>query len=374
MEYSMGLERPTRAEIYLDNLRNNYSIVRGLVSRDVKIMGVVKANAYGHGILRISSELLSAGADYLGTAYIEEAVYLRRSGITAPILVLGAINPDQIDDYILNDIELATSSIIKSEQISERAVALGKKAIVHIKIDTGMERIGVHWYNAMEFIKKTYSLPNIHVKGIFSHFAKSDTDSEFTKIQLDRFNEILTELEKERQKPELCHIANSSAVIEYKESHLNMVRPGIMLYGYAHKTEFGDKKLLPVMALKSKVAYFKVVKGGHGIGYGHTYKPKEDTRVVTVPIGYGDGYSRGLSNRASVIIRGMKYPVAGTICMDQLCIDITPDGTAYNGDDVLLFGRCGNDEISLVDLCNELNTIPYELLCRISGRVPRIYI
>ncbi len=366
--------RPTRAIISMPNLRNNLSIVRSLIKPDVRIMGVVKANAYGHGIVEIATEMLSNGASYLGVAYIEEAVCLRRNGITAPILVLGAVNVDQIEDFIANDIDINSSSIDKSRAISEVAQRMNKKAKVHLKIDTGMERIGVHWYNAAKLIDETFSLKGIEVVGIFSHFAKADTDFDFTRQQIARFEEVLEYMRGKKILPKLIHIANSEGVISFPEAHYTMVRPGIILYGYATKKEINGKILKPVMSLFSKVAYFKVVPENTGISYNHTHTTKKQTRVVTLPIGYGDGYNRLLSNRGEVIIRGKKYPVVGNVCMDQVMVDIGDDGVAYNGDDVLLFGESGADEVSLEILCDRIETITYEMLCMISSRVPRIYV
>jgi alanine racemase len=371
--------RPTRAEISLPNLRNNCKIVKSLVAEDVRIMGVVKANAYGHGILEVARELLSSGIDYLGVAYLEEAVYLRRNGITSPILVMGAINTDQIGEFIDHGIEITSSSLDKSAAISKIARDRGVDAVVHLKIDTGMERIGVHWYNAENFIARTLDMPGLRVRGIFSHFAKAETDRSFTEEQLSRFSSTLEFMYKRNAAPEYAHIANSAAIINFRESHFNMVRPGIMLYGcnpygYAPGVRFAGRSLRPVMTLKTRVSYFKVCPPGAGVSYGHTFVTGRQTRIITLPVGYGDGYSRHLSNRAEVIIRGRRYPAVGTICMDQVMVDIGPDGTAYNSDDVLLFGEMDGCSIPLEELCDKAGTIPYEILCGISSRVPRIYI
>lgn len=371
--------RPTRAEISFNNLRNNLSIVRSWISPDVKIMAMVKANAYGHGLNEISSELLKQGVEYLGVAFLEEGVYLRKCGITAPIVVIGAINTDQIADFINHNVEITSSSIDKSLAIAAVAKDLRKKAKVHLKIDTGMERIGVHWYHVQEFIQRSFELDSISIKGICSHFAKAETDPNFTAQQLNRFESVLNIMDKKSLLPELIHIANSAGIVNFKNSHFSMVRPGIMLYGYNPNgylpdLEFGGKKLKPVMTLKTKVAYFKVVKAQSGISYNHSYTTGEQTRIVTLPIGYGDGYFRTLSNKGEVIIRGKKYPIVGTICMDQCMVDIGMDGTAYNGDDVLLFGEMDGLVIPLESLCDKIGTITYEFLCSISSRVPRIYL
>ncbi len=370
--------RPTRALVNLSHLRNNYEIVSSLVDPDVTIMGVIKANGYGHGIVEVASALIESGVTYLGVAYLEEAIYLRKNNITIPILVMGAINTEQIQDFLQYDIEITTSSIEKSIAISEAAKAMNKTAQVHIKIDTGMERIGVHWYNAEKYIQQTYELPNVKVKGIFSHLAKAESDEVFTREQLSRFNKIISFLNNNNMVPPYIHIANSAGIINYKESHYTMVRPGIMLYGYnpngyMPEVTFDTRRLKPVMTLLTKVSYFKVCPSDTGISYNHIYRTTEQTRVVTLPIGYGDGYYRLLSNKGEVAIRGEKYIISGTICMDQIMVDIGPKGTAYNGDDVLLFGEFDSMDISLDSLCDMIGTIPYEFLCNIGSRVPRIY-
>ena len=373
------INRPTRAEVSVASLVNNFQVVRSLISPDVKIMAMVKANAYGHGIVRVSRELLKAGAHSIGVAYLEEGMFLRENGITAPIVVLGAINTEQIADFINFEIEITSSSLDKSIAISQMAKAMGKTARVHLKIDTGMERIGVHWYNAPRFINDTLAMENIDVQGIFSHLAKAENDRQFTETQVARFEEIVNNMEKNGTRPPLVHLANSAGIINFRSSHFNMVRPGIMLYGYNPNgylpdVRFNGKTLEPVMSLKTKVSYFKVVPSGTGISYGHTYVTDRQTRIATLPAGYGDGYPRLLSNRGEVIIRGKRYPVTGTICMDQAMVDLGPDGTAYNGDDVLLFGKMDGHQVRLEELCEKIGTITYEMLTTISFRVPRIYV
>ncbi|NLI86054.1 MAG: alanine racemase, partial [Propionibacterium sp.] len=371
--------RPTRAEISLSALIHNYRIVRSLIGPDVKLMAMVKANAYGHGIVRVSKELLAAGADCLGVAYLEEAVFLRENGIRAPIVVMGAINSEQIPQFIEHDIEITSSSPEKSRAIAAAAKGLGTTAVVHLKIDTGMERIGVHWYNAERFIGETLELDGLKVKGVFSHLAKAECDAAFTETQIGRFDAIVEAMAKNGTLPEQVHLANSAGIINFKKAHYTMVRPGIMLYGYDPMgyrpgALFNGEALRPVMTLKTKVSFFKVCPAGTGISYGHTYITQRQTRVVTLPVGYGDGYSRLLSNRAEILVRGRRYPVAGTVCMDQTMVDIGPDGTAYNGDDVLLFGEMDGTAIPLEELCEKIGTITYEMLCGISSRVPRVYV
>ncbi|MBN1532002.1 MAG: alanine racemase [Spirochaetes bacterium] len=373
------IRRPTRAEVSISRLINNLEIVKSLVGGSVRIMAMVKSNAYGHGIRRVSEELLRHGVHYLGVAYLEEALFLRRSGIAAPILVVGAINTEQVRDFILHDVEITTSSIEKSRAISATALEMGMQAKVHIKVDTGMERIGVHWYHAERFIEETCAMPNITVRGIFSHLAKAESDDAFTAQQLSRFGDLIALMERRGIAPEHVHIANSAGIIAHPASHCTMVRPGIMLYGYDPRgllpdVDFQGRRLLPAMTLKSRVSFFKVCPPETGISYNHTYVTDTQTRIVTLPMGYGDGYNRLLSNRGEVMIRGRRYPVAGSVCMDQTMVDIGPEGTAYNGDDVLVFGEMDGNVIPLESLCDKIGTITYEFLCTISYRVPRIYV
>jgi alanine racemase len=253
-----------------------------------------------------------------------------------------------------------------------------KVALVHLKIDTGMERIGVHWYHAERFIEKSFELDSMKIQGIFSHLAKAESDADFTNQQLNRFDSVVKSMEKKNLLPEQVHVANSAGIMNYKNSHYSMVRPGLMLYGYNPNgylpdVTFDGRKLKPIMTLKTKVSFFKVVPGHTGISYNHTYITENQTRILTLPIGYGDGYFRSLSNKGMVIIRGKKYPIVGTICMDQCMVDIGMAGTAYNGDDVLLFGEMDGFMIPLESLCEKIGTVPYEILCGISSRVPRIY-
>ena len=364
--------RPTRAIIDIANLRNNYKIVKKFIGDEVKVLGIIKANAYGHGMLTIAKELIKLGVNYFGVAFLEEGIFLRNNGIDFPILVMGGINIEQIPEFIKYDIDITTSSLDKTKAISQTAVSLGKNAKVHLKIDTGMERLGVHWYNSERFIEETYNSENIIVEGIFSHFAKSDNDKEFTEKQIKRFDKILNLMERKFLPIKYIHSANSAGIIKFPDSHYNMVRPGLMLYGYSDLPQDFTEELKPVMSLLTKVSYFKVISKSVGVSYNHTYKSSSQTRIVTLPIGYGDGYNRLISNKGEVIIRGKKYPVVGNVCMDQMMVDVGADGEAFNGDDVLLFGKHEADEIRLEELCNKIGTIPYEILTMISSRVPRV--
>jgi alanine racemase len=368
-----GGVRATWAEINLRRLEDNLAEIRRKVA-PAKVMLVVKANAYGHGLVEVS-KALARKADYIGVALLEEGILLREMGITAPIIVLGGIWREQIHRYIEQDLTLTASSVERLEQINDVAGQMKLKAKVHLKIDTGMERIGIHYYNARFLQEFALKCANVEVEGIYSHLANADShDLADARIQLERFHEVLRFYESHSLPMPMRHIANSAAVLQLPESYLDMVRPGIMLYGvYPSPATPRVVEVQPALAWKSRVVYFKVVKAGHAVSYGSTWRSDHDARVVTVPVGYGDGYFRSMSNRARVIIRGAKYRQVGTICMDQLMVNMEWD-SAYNGDEVILLGESGDEKITVEDLAEWAGTIPYEILTNINTRVPRVYV
>lgn len=362
--------RPAHVEVSLGAIAQNYDAIRAHVGT-AAVMPVVKANAYGHGIVEVARHLMQHGAPCLGVALLEEAIVLRQAGITLPILVFGGVATRQIPHFIAHDLIMAASSIDKLRQIDEAAAAVKTKARVHLKIDTGMERIGVHWYNAEKLLEASLSFTNVEVAGIYSHFANSDAaDLASAREQLARFLEVLEFYPKRGLQPPLRHIANSGGILQLPESHLDLVRPGIMLYGvYPSKEVPQTVKLQPALSWKSQVVYFKVVQPGSSVSYGGTWQSDHPVRVVTVPVGYGDGYFRALSNRGQVVIRGQRHPIVGRVCMDQFMVNLEW-GTAYNGDVVTLLG----DGISAQDVADWAGTIPYEVLTNINSRVPRVYV
>ncbi len=340
-----------------------------------KIIAMVKANAYGHGIVRVSEHLISQGADYLGVAFVEEGVLLRNAGITAPILVTGAFLKPQIKEYLQHDIDLTVSSVTGLEEVEETARALGKRARIHLQIDTGMMRVGVRDTSAPKFLEAASRSKYCDVAGVFSHFATADDENlDFAHLQLDRFLEAIRFYERHDIEPPMFHIANSAGILRLPESHLDAVRPGIMLYGY-HPSEYTEReaKLLPALSLRAKITYFKVVLGGTSVGYGRTWVSEEDTRAVTLLIGYGDGYLRGFSNKSEVLIHGRRYPVVGNISMDHTVVSLGRDGEGYRGDEAVLIGTQGGETITATELAEKLGTINYEILTGIGSRVPRVY-
>jgi len=365
--------RATWAEVNLSRLSRNLQAIRAHVA-PARVMIVVKANAYGHGLAEVA-RLLGPLADYIGVAVLEEGIFLRKLGVKAPILVLGGIWGDQVPQYLLHDLTLTASSVERLEQIDGAAARMAVKAKVHLKIDTGMERIGVHYYSAGTLQEAALQCKHVEVEGIFSHFANSDAaDLSHARLQLERFQEVLHFYEKNSLPMPNRHMANSAAILQLKESHLDMVRPGILLYGVYPATDVARTvEVWPVLAWKSRVVYFKLVKAGHPVSYGSTWQSDHAVRIVTVPVGYGDGYFRSMSNQAQVLIRGKKYPQVGRICMDQMMVNIEND-SAFNGDEVTLLGESESTAITAQQLADWAGTIPYEILTNINTRVPRVYI
>jgi alanine racemase len=374
---SSGIVRPTYIEVNLTRLTENYRAIEQAVA-PATVMPILKANAYGHGLVEVARHVVSLGAPYLGVAFLEEGILLREAGVAAPILVLGGIIGNQVPLFLKHDLTLTASSIEKLTQINEAAAQMGVQARVHLKIDTGMERIGVHYYNADLLLEAALGCEHCLVEGIYSHFANADTAVlQSAQVQLDRFNQVLSFYESRGlPPPPLRHMANSGAILQLPGSRFDMVRAGILLYGvYPADDVARTIAVRPVLSWKSRVVYFKVVLPDHPVSYGSTWQSDHMVRVVTVPVGYGDGYFRRMSGQAQVIIRGKRYPVIGRICMDQLMVNIEWD-SAYNNDEVVLLGESedGGTSISCEELAAWAGTIPYEVLTNINTRVSRLYI
>ena len=370
--------RPTRLEVDLARLRENYRIIARHVA-PARVMPVLKANAYGHGLVAVAKMLEEEQPFAVAVAYLEEAIRLRDAGVRMPVLVLGGIVGAQIPRFLEQDVTLTASSVDKLLAIEACAVAKRVKARVHLKIDTGMERIGTHWYSAERLLETSLQVRNVEVEGIFTHFANADaSDLTQTRLQMERFDEVLRFYERRSLPTPLRHAANSGAILQLPESHFDIVRPGILFFGASPSAEVAlTLKVGQALRWLSQVVFFKVVKAGNPVSYGSTWRPAADTRVITLPVGYGDGYMRAMSGQAQVIVRGRRAAVVGRIGMDQVMVDIGPDGTAYNGDEVALLGAGGQgDEFSIriEELAQWANTIPHEILTNINTRVPRIYI
>jgi alanine racemase len=364
--------RPTRIVVDLDAIGHNLAAIRARTR--VPVMAVVKANAYGHGLVPVAKHLETLGVDQLGVAFLEEGIALRAAGVRIPILVMGGIFGPQAPQFIAHDLEATVSSVDKLRQVEAAAEAAGRKAVVHLKIDTGMERIGVHSYSAGPFIEAAVASRWCTVKGVYSHLACADDPaSPMTALQVERFAEACAHFTRLGAPMPVRHLANSGGVLHFPGTWLDMVRPGIVVYGVLpDPASRPTLALRPALSLLSQVVYFKVVKAGRPVSYGATWAPGVDTRVVTVPLGYGDGWPRALSSRGEVLIRGVRHSVVGRICMDQFMVDIG-GGSAFNEDEVVLVGRQGGDAITVEDVAATAGTIPYEILTGLNLRIPRQY-
>ena len=366
-------QRPSRIRVDLGAIGHNLHAIRAHVG--VPVMGIVKANAYGHGLVPVARHLEAQGVDQLGVAFVEEGAALRRAGIRLPILVLGGIFGPQVAQFIAHDLGITVSSLDKLRQVEAAAESLGRKATIHLKIDTGMERIGVHSYSCGPFIEAAAASKWCELKGVYSHLACSDDPSSpMTALQVERFAEACAHFERIGAPMPLRHLANSGGVLHFPETWLDIVRPGIVLYGVL--PDPASRPTIDVRAalsLVSQVVYFKVVRAGNTVSYGATWTAPRDTRVVTVPVGYGDGFPRALSSHGAVLVRGERRPIVGRICMDQFMVDLGPDGSAFNEDEVVLIGRQGGRAITAEDVARLAGTIPYEILTGLNERIPREY-
>ncbi len=370
--------RSAWVEIDLDNLANNIQEVRRLTKPGVKIAAVIKANGYGHGAVKIAPILLENGAEVIAVAILDEAIELREAGFKVPIFVLGYTDPSRASEIIEYDIEQTVFSIDLAKALSDEAIKQGKKAKVHIKIDTGMGRIGfLPNHLVIDKIKEIISLPSIVFEGLFTHFASADeSDKAYTIQQFEKFERVLYQLEKEGIKPNVRHVANSATIIDLPTMHLDMVRPGIMLYGLLPSREviLQNVNLKQVMTLKTKITNVKEISKGDSVGYSRKFVARGKTVIASLPIGYADGLFRSLSNIAEALVHGKRVPVVGKICMDQCMIDVTGIDDVKVGDEVVLFGSQGEEMIHIDELADAIGTINYEIVCAINRRVPRVYI
>lgn len=368
--------RPTVAEIDLRAINTNLKNIRSRIGRRPLIMAVVKANAYGHGMIEVASAILkNKTAQYFGVAIVEEGVTLRRSFSSIPIHVFTAPVQDQLPLFINNTIEPTVCDLKIAKQLNVLAKKKKKIVSVHIKIDTGMGRIGIPPEETIGFVRAVQQLSHLHIKGIWTHFATSDErDLTFANYQLSRFRSVVTRLEIEGIHIPIVHCANSGAIMQMPDSYFDMVRPGIMMYGYRPSKETNETvRLKPVMSLKAKVGFVKRIPAGTSISYGRKYIAQKETTIASVSIGYADGYFRILTRRGEALIKGKRFPVVGTVCMDQIMIDVG-DEKIRVGDAVVLIGKQRTETITGWDIADAAGTIPYEVTCAVSQRVPRTYI
>lgn len=364
------------AEINLDAIAHNVQEIRRITNPHAEVMGVVKADAYGHGVREVANTLLENGVTRLAVSMVDEAIELRQDGIRVPLLVLGYTDPCRADDIIDYDITQTVFTHELARALSEKAVQRGTKIKVHVKIDTGMGRVGfLPGYSAVKDVMEINKLPGLVIEGMFTHFAVADEAGDqdaYTLNQFELFNNITTELSRVGIHIPLKHVANSAAIIRFPQMHLDMVRAGIILYGLhpSAVTDTGKIDLRPAMAFKARVTNVKTLEPGASVSYGRTYQTETQRSIATVSIGYADGYLRAFSNRADLFINNERCPVRGRVCMDQCMADVSHMDSAVSvGDTVELFG----EHISVNELAEIAETINYELICLIGKRVPRVY-
>jgi alanine racemase len=360
--------RPTVARVDLDAIRHNIRVLR---PPGAELMAVVKADAYGHGDVPVARAALEAGATWLGVALVEEGIALRDAGLEAPVLVLSEFPPGAAKEALAAGLTPTVYTVPGLEAVAEAAGALGRAVGVHLKVDTGMNRVGAP-PGAMAALCAQAAALGLQVESVWTHFARSEeTEDPSARDQLTRYLAALVELEAAGIRPRLRHAANSGATMAIPESHLDLVRVGIAMYGVSPGPDLdGRLDLHPAMSLRSRVSFVKRVAAGEGVSYGHRYRPSRETTVASVPVGYADGYLRALSNRGRVLIRGRRHPVAGNVTMDQLMVDVG-DEPVEAGDEVVLFGRQDQDEIRVEEVAGLANTIGYEIVCAVGRRVPR---
>ena len=368
--------RPTVAEIDLDALRFNAGQVRELIKGQAKILAVVKADAYGHGAGPVARELESAGVSFFGVATGEEGMELRQAGVSAPILVLTGIDPKELEGIIQNGLTPVLFDLDSARLLDRQAGNLRKNLTAHLKVDTGMSRLGIPWREWQAAVDVFRSLANIKIEGLMSHLAVAESenpeDRAFTEEQIRRFQECLDYVCKRGMQPRYIHLANSAGTTLWGKARFNLVRPGLMLYGV--HPEPGLKRFIslrPALCWKTEILSLKRVPAGDPVSYGRTYRCSKEKLICTLPVGYADGYSRCLSNRAEVLVRGRRAKVAGIVCMDLTMVDVSGIPGVQVGDEVVLLGKQGADEISAAEMAEWMETIPYEVFCGIGKRVPR---
>lgn len=365
-----------QANIDLSAIYHNVSNARKLLSKHTKMMAIVKADAYGHGAIEVAKEIDDL-VDAYGVAILEEGIELRQAGFTKPILILGFTPKEQYEAMIAYDIDTAVFQLDMAQKMSQTAVRMSKPARVHIKLDTGMSRIGFALNEkSLEDIIAISKLPGIQIDGCFSHFARMDeVDKSRSEYQFDKFCEFVKKIEKAGVSIPVKHISNSAGIIEAPDVHLDMVRDGISLYGLYPSEEVQKDRLPlePAMEVKARISFVKELEPGIEIGYGGTYTTTRKTKVATIPVGYADGYPRSLSNKGHVLIHGQSAPILGRVCMDQFMVDVTDIATVKEGDIATLFGKDGDAKISIEEISEMAYSFNYEFVCDVGKRIPRVY-
>lgn len=376
MEYKLNR---AWVEVDLDNLAHNIREIRRVTNPKAQVMGVVKADGYGHGVVEVARTVLENGGTRLAVATLDEAVQLRNNGFMVPILILSHADPDRAEEIARYDLTQTVFSYALAKALSDTAVSLKKSIKIHVKIDTGMTRVGfIPGDIAVKNIMEIEKLPGVTLEGLFTHFASADEkDRNYTLLQFERFMDICGKLDGVGLHIPLKHAANSAAIIGYPETHLDMVRPGIIQYGLypSDEVDKGKIDLKPAMSLKAGIILVKDVEKNTSISYGRIFTTRRESKIATIPVGYADGFSRVLNGKARVLAGGEFAPIVGKICMDQCMIDITDLKEEVNvGDEVVLFGRQGWRELPVEEIASKMGTINYEIVCNIGKRVPRVYL
>ena len=381
----MAHHRATRAEINLKAFKHNLQNLKTVLGSKTDIMAVIKADAYGHGALPCAKAAIESGVGYLGAGVIEEGIELRKNGIKGPVLILGGIFPDEVTDLIHHNHSTIHHTAHLAEALSKEGKKQGKTVNIHIKVDTGMNRLGILPENLLALTEKISSLPNLKIEALSTHFSSADDeDLSITNQQIELFKNTLNKLKETGITPPLTHLANTSALFRFAESHSTMVRPGLILYGALPSPilnpvvqNFCQNENLesfePVMQWKSRIILLKSVQKGQALSYSRKYFTQKDSHIATLPIGYADGLPRRLSNNMEVLVKGRRVPQVGTICMDMILIDVSEVPDVQIGEEVVIFGKQGDEVIQVEELAQKANTIPYEILCNVGKRVPRTY-
>lgn len=376
MEYKLNR---AWAEIDLDAIAHNVREIKRIVGKRVEMMGVVKADAYGHGVLEVVRTLLDNGVTQLAVSMLDEAIQIRQMGIKVPILILSYTDPARAEEIVLNDVTQTVFSHDLARALSAASVKLGRSAKIHVKVDTGMTRVGfMPGYSAVKNIMEIGRLPGLIIEGLFTHFASADeTERDYTLLQFERYMSVCSELARVGIHIPVKHVCNSAGIIQYPDMYLDLVRPGVILYGLYPSQQVDKEKicLKPAMTLKANIILVKDVEQDTCISYGRTFRTSRQSRIATIPIGYADGYTRLLSNKGRVLINGEFAPIVGRVCMDQCMVDVTDlKQEVHVGDEVVLFGSQNGACIGVDEVAADIGTISYEMVCIIGKRIPRVYL
>ncbi len=367
--------RPAWIEVDLSAVTRNIESVQRWIGPDSRVMAIVKANAYGHGAVEVARAALRGGAAMLGVAIVDEAVQLRDAGFSEPILVLSAILPELAEEAVARGVEVTISDLEVARAISKAAMQLGRPGRVHVKVDTGMGRVGIEPSQAPEFVATLLDLPGVELAGLSTHYATADGEMPFAEEQLQIFQGVCQSLRERNLPVPMRHTANSGAIAFLPEAHMDMVRPGLLTYGIPpNENPLREPEIAPALSLKARITQLREMPAGASLSYGRTYITPRPERIALVPLGYGDGYSRSLSNKGQVLVGGKRVPIRGRVCMDQLLVDVSSVPGAQVGDEIVLIGRQGEEEITAWEVALWMGSIPYEVTTVLSQRLPRVYL